>query len=435
VSSPGAEGPIRAPKGTRDVLWPESARWEALVACFAQEAERAGFGLLVSPTFEESRLFHRGVGEGTEVVRKEMYEFTDRSGRALALRPEGTAPVVRAFIQHRPAVPWKAWYLTPAFRYERAQAGRYRQHHQVGVEALGTDDPDLDVEVLALAAGFLAALGLREVVLLVNSIGDWRCRPGYVELLRVFLEEHRSLLCDEHGPRFEANPLRVLDCKTKQCRRVVADAPTIDAYLCEPCAAHHARVLAGLDALGIAYQRAPHLVRGLDYYTRTTFEFVSSRLEAAQVTVCAGGRYDGLVEQLGGPPTPGIGFGAGIERVLLACDAEDVFHPPAPGPAVFVVDLTDGTAARDLVAELRAAGVASDRAYDGRSLKAQLKLADRSGAAWALIVGADELAAGEVTVRALRRGEEQERVPRRDVVERIRVLDGAARGAGDMGER
>jgi histidyl-tRNA synthetase len=425
------QGPPRAPKGTRDTLWPESARWEALVARFAHRASLAGFGLVVNPTFEEVRLFRRGVGESTEVVSKEMYEFTDRGGRDLALRPEGTAPVVRAFIEHRPPVPWKAWYLAPSFRYERAQAGRFRQHHQVGVEALGTEDPDLDVEVIALAAGFLADLGLVSVTLLLNSIGDQVCRPAYVVLLRDYLAARRDELCDEHGPRLEANPLRVLDCKTPQCRAVAASAPVIADHLCDPCAAHHARVREGLDALGVAYEAAPHLVRGLDYYTRTAFEFVSARLEAAQVTICGGGRYDGLVEQLGGPPTPGIGFGAGIERVLLACDAEGVF-PAAPAPpAAFVVDLTDGRGARDLVAELRGAGLGAERAYDGRSLRAQLRLADRAGAVVALIVGAEEAADGVVSIRPLRHDGEQRRVPRDQVVDEVRR---ALSEAGDRRE-
>ncbi|HUO48355.1 MAG TPA: histidine--tRNA ligase [Acidimicrobiales bacterium] len=424
MASTEDQGTPRAPKGTKDTLWPESARWEALVARFAHRAHLGGFGLVVNPTFEEVRLFRRGVGETTEVVSKEMYEFTDRGGRALALRPEGTAPVVRAFIEHRPPVPWKAWYLAPSFRYERAQAGRYRQHHQVGVEALGTEDPDLDVEVVALAAGFLVDLGLASVTLLVNSIGDKVCRPAYVELLRAYLRGRRGELCDEHRERFEANPLRVLDCKTRQCRAVAAEAPVIVDHLCDPCAAHHARVLEGLRALGVAFEPAPHLVRGLDYYTRTAFEFVSTQLEAAQVTVCGGGRYDGLVEQLGGPPTPGIGFGAGIERVLLACDAEGVFGAAPAPPAAFVVDLVDGRAARDLVAELRGAGLGAERAYDGRSLKAQLKLADRSAATVALIVGADEAAAGTVTLRPLRGEGEQRQVPRGEVVAEVGRLAG-----------
>jgi histidyl-tRNA synthetase len=426
---------VRAPKGTRDVLWPESARWERLVVTFAAEAQRAGFGLVLNPMFEEARVFRRGIGEDSDVVGKEMYEFEDRGGRLLALRPEGTASVVRAFVEHRPPLPWKAWYVTPAFRYERAQAGRYRQHHQVGVEALGTDDPDLDVEVVALAAGFLGVLGLTRLDLAVNSMGCRECRPAYLKALVEYLREHRAELCDEHRDRFERNPLRVLDCKQPQCRAVTEGAPRIVDFLDDACAEHFARVREGLDALGIAHRLEPRLVRGFDYYTRTTFEFAAEALQAAQNAVCGGGRYDGLVEQLGGPPTPGIGFGLGIERVLLACDAEGAFPNDAPRLAAFVVDVTGGEAARDLVAELRRAGLAAGRAYDDRSLKAQLKQADRSGAEVALIVGSDELAAGTVTIRPLRADggaeggepewDRQRSVPRGEVVAAVRAAVGA----------
>jgi histidyl-tRNA synthetase len=425
------QGPLRAPKGTKDVLWPESARWEALVARFAGFARRSGFGLVLNPMFEETRLFRRGIGESTDIVGKEMYEFEDKDGRAMALRPEGTASVVRAFVQHRPALPWKAWYVTPAFRYEQPQAGRLRQHHQLGVEALGTDDPDVDVEVIALAADVLADLGLASVDLTVNSMGCAACRPPYVEVLRAYLEAHRSALCDEHRERFERNPLRVLDCKRPPCRAVSDGAPRLVDVLDDACAAHFARVREGLDALGHPQRLEPRLVRGLDYYTRTTFEFLAERLGTAQNTVCGGGRYDGLVEEIGGPPTPGIGFGMGIERLLLACDAEGVFALDPPVPAVFVVDLTDGRSARDLVAELRGAGMAGERAYDGRSLKAQLKQADRSGASYAVIVGAEELSAGVVTVRPLRHDSEQRRVPRGEVVGYMRAL---IEGTGESGE-
>jgi histidyl-tRNA synthetase len=420
-------GAPQAPRGTRDVLWPESARWEALVRLFGGLAERAGFGLVVNPMFEDVRVFRRGIGDDSEVVSKEMYEFEDRGGRRLALRPEGTASVVRAFVQHRPPLPWKAWYLTPAFRYERAAAGRYRQHHQVGVEALGTEDPDLDVEVVALAHALYDALGLRRVTLGLNSMGCASCRPAYVEALRAYLAVRAELLCDEHRERWDVNPLRVLDCKKPACRRATEDAPRLLDFLDPPCAAHFARVRAGLDALGVAHRVDPRLVRGFDYYTRTTFEFTAEALTGAQDAVGGGGRYDGLVEQLGGPPTPGIGFGVGIERVLLACDAEGCF-PARPAPmAAFVVDLTDGTAARDIVAELRAAGLSAERAYDGRSLKAQLKSADRSGAAVAVIVGPEELEARSVTLRDLRRADAQRRVARQDVVDAVRAMSAGDR--------
>jgi histidyl-tRNA synthetase len=412
--------PLRAPAGTHDVLWPDSARWERLVAEFAWRAQLAGFGLVVSPMFEDAQLFRRGIGDDSDVVRKEMYEFSDRGGRQVALRPEGTASVVRAFVQHHPPVPWRAWYVTPAFRYERPQAGRYKQHHQLGVEVLGTDDPDVDVEVVALAADFYAWLGLRHVDLAVNSMGCTECRPAYLAALAAYLEEHHLELCDEHRERYRANPLRVLDCKRPECRAVTEDAPRITDYLDEACAAHLARVRAGLDALGIEHRLEPRLVRGLDYYSRTTFEFSATSLTSAQNAIGGGGRYDGLVEAIGGPPTPGIGFGIGIERLLLACDAEGVFPVDPQLPDAFVVDVTGGTVARDLCAELRRAGLGAVRAYDGRSLKAQLKQADRSGARVALIVGPEELAGDVVTARPLLEAGPQVSVPRSSVVEWVR---------------
>jgi len=405
--------------GTHDVLWPDSARWEALIAEFARRAQHAGFGLVLNPMFEDAAVFTRGIGDESDVVRKEMYEFEDRGGRAVALRPEGTASVVRAFVQHRPPVPWRAWYVTPAFRYERPQAGRYKQHHQLGVEVLGTDDPDVDVEVIVLAADFYRWLGLRRVELAVNSMGCARCRPAYLAALGHYLEEHRQELCDEHRDRYTANPLRVLDCKRAPCRAATEHAPRITDFLDEACAAHLARVRGGLEALDVAYRMDPRLVRGLDYYTRTTFEFAATSLTAAQNAVGGGGRYDGLAEAIGGPPSPGIGFGIGIERLLLACDAEGVFPLDAPVPDVFVVDVTGGEAARDVTAELRRAGLGAVRAYDGRSLKAQLKAADRSGASVAVIVGPEELAAGTVTLRPMRGPGPQEAVPRAGLVERL----------------
>jgi len=414
---------FQAPVGTRDVLPPESARWERLIALFAGRVGRAGYGLVVSPMFEDVGVFER-VGQATDVVRKEMYDFEDKGGRRIALRPEGTASVVRAWVQHRPTLPFKAWYAAPSFRYERPQAGRYRQHHQLGVEALGSDDSDLDVEVIALAWGLYRDVGLTRVRLLLNSLGDAKCRPGYLDALRSYLHEHRDELCDEHKTRIDENPLRILDCKRESCVRVTADAPRMLDYLCDECAAHFSRVRDGLADLGIPFELEPRLVRGLDYYTRTTFEFQAPALESAQNGIGGGGRYDGLAEQLGGPATPGIGFGIGIERVLLACDAEGTFPTPSSVVDVFVVDVT-GAAALRLVDELRAAGVRADRAFDGRSMKAQLRLADRSGARLAVIVGEQEAADGTVTLRDLReRGENQETIPRGDLIDRVRkVLD------------
>ncbi len=421
----------RAPSGTHDVLWPESTRWEALLAAFAHQVERAGYGLAHTPIFEDVRVFRRGIGEGSDVVGKEMYEFEDRGGRSLALRPEGTAPMVRAFVQHRPPLPWKAWYATPAFRYERPQAGRYRQHHQLGIEALGAEDPDLDVEVVSLAEGFFRSLGLHDFELRLNSMGDQVCRPDYLELLAAYLAGRRDQLCPEHRQRLEANPLRALDCKRPECRAATAEAPALADHLCDPCRLHFGRVTAGLGALGVPYTLDHRLVRGFDYYTRTTFEFASAALESAQNGIGGGGRYDGLVEMLGGPPTPGIGFGIGIERLLLACDAEGVY-PVDPVPLdAFVVDVTGGEWARDLTAELRRAGLRADRAFDGRSMKSQLKSADRSGARVALIVGDEERVAGTVSLRPLRGTGGQRPVPRSDVVDAVRRTARAEPGGED----
>lgn len=412
-------GAQRAPTGTRDVMWPESWRWEALLARFATMVESAGYGLLQSPTFEYASVFRRGIGEGSDVVGKEMYEFTDRDGKVLALRPEGTASVVRAYLQHHPVLPWKTWYATPLFRHERPQAARYRQHHQVGIEALGPADPDLDVEVVSIAHDFFCGLGLVDFELRIGSMGDAVCRPGYVEVLRGYLAARRDELCEEHRARLDANPMRVLDCKRAECRRVTEAAPRIVEHLCDDCAAHFERVQRGLATLTIGFAVDFRLVRGFDYYTRTTFEFASGAIEAAQNALGGGGRYDGLVEMLGGDPTPGIGFGIGIERVLIACDAEGVFADVPPPLDAFVVDVAGGEAARDLSAELRRAGLRVERAFDGRSMKAQMKLADRSGARVALIVGPGELAAGTVALRPLRATADQRVVGRAEVAAEV----------------
>jgi histidyl-tRNA synthetase len=405
-----------------DVLWPESSRWETTVARFASLVQDAGYGMVLTPIVEHAGVFLRGIGESSEVVGKEMYVFEDRDGQMMALRPEGTAPVVRAFVQHHPVPPWKAWYVAPSFRHENPQHGRYRQHYQLGVEALGTADADLDVEVVSLAHDFFAGLGLRRVELKLNSMGDGVCRPGYVALLGDFLAERADQLCPAHRERHLENPLRVLDCKTEECRKATEDAPRFIDHLCDPCAAHFARVGAGLEALGVPFVIDHRLVRGFDYYTRTTFEFASLALEAAQNGIGGGGRYDGLVEMLGGEPTPGIGFGIGVERVLLACDAEGVFPTEAPSLDAYVIDTAGGDAAVALTAELRRAGLRADRAFDGRSMKSQIKSADRSGALVALIVGPKELEAGVVVLRPLRSDEEQRPVPRAAIVDELKAF-------------
>ena len=391
------------------------------MATFARVVESAGYGLVLTPTFEDVAVFKR-VGEATDVVRKEMYDFEDKGGRHVALRPEVTASVARAYIQHRPPLPWKTWYAGSNFRYERPQAGRYREFRQVGVEAIGTDDPDLDVEVIALGWEFYEAVGVNRVELQLNSLGDGNCRPAYRELLLGYLRDRREDLCDDHEARLEENPLRVLDCKKPACRDVVSGAPVQIDHLCEPCEAHLARVRSGLDALKIGYTIAPLLVRGLDYYTRTTFEYTGLALESAQNGIGGGGRYDGLVESMGGPSTPAVGFALGVDRTLLAAAAESAAGPLEPGPAVdvFVVDFAGGDAARDLTAQLRAAGIRADRAFDNRSPKSQFKSADRSGARLALVVGPDEASSGSVGVKDLGRGGDQSTVAAGDVVAEVR---------------
>jgi histidyl-tRNA synthetase len=395
--------PFQAPRGTNDVLPPESARWEALLATFAALVERAGYGLVQGPMFEDIGVFRR-MGEGTDVVRKEMYDFHDRSEppHHLALRPEGTASVVRAYVEHRPTPPWKVWYAAPNFRYENTQANRYRQHHQVGVEAIGPADPDLDVEVISLLWDFYAALGLQRVDLVLNSIGTPSDRTAYTERLRGYLRTRAGELPAEDRDKVESHPMRVLDSKRPESQLVVADAPVLLDALSPEASARFDRVQQGLRALGIPFRIDPRLVRGLDYYTHTAFEIQSDALGGAQSTIGAGGRYDGLVESLSGPPTPGVGFGSGIERVLATCDAEGVFPVPERRLDAFVVDLTGGEHARDLTAELRRAGWRVDRAFDGGSMKSQMKRADRSGATVAVILGEDEVAAGTVSVRLLR---------------------------------
>ncbi len=398
-----------APKGTRDILPGESRRFEKLVATFSDFAHRYGFGLIVSPLFEDVGVFHRGIGEQSDVARKEMYVFEDRSGRRLALRPEGTASVVRAFVQHHPVTPWKVWYLTPAFRYEQPQAGRYRQHHQLGVEALGTDDPTLDVEVITLAWRFYEAVGLRQISLMINSMGHRACREPYLELLRQHLETHEGELCDEHRALWRTNALRVLDCKQESCVGVTAPGPMLIDHVCEECRAHFQIVRDGLDSLGVTYSVNPRLVRGFDYYTRTTFEFVSGAMNSAQNAVGGGGRYDRLAEELGGDPTSGIGFGSGLERLMLALEAESIVALDDSSIDVFIVDTAGGQSSLVLVEALRAVGLSAERSYDQRSMKSQMKLADRSGARLALLIGPRERESDTVTIRDLRGTDEAQR--------------------------
>ena len=419
---------FRSPPGTRDILPPESTRRRELVARFAALAERSGFGLLESPVFEDAAVFQR-LGASSDVVAKELFEFRDRSDppRHLALRPELTAGVCRAFAQHRPAVPWKIWYEGPQFRYERPQAGRHRQFSQIGAETLGTDDPHADVEMIALGLRLLESLGLRRIRLLLNTLGDSHSRPAYEAALSDYLRRRSGELTEQSRTTLERNPLRVLDSKRRADQPVIAEAPVMADFLSGESADHFAAVRAGLDSLGAGYEVSPRLVRGLDYYTRTAFEFASDSVSSAQKAVGGGGRYDRLVQELGGPPTPGIGLALGVDRIVLACDAEGVFGAGARagGVQAFVVDVTGGAEALALCDRLRRAGLGADRAFDGRSMKAQMKRADRSGARVALIVGPDEKASGAVTVRDLRTAAPQRRVAAADAPAAVRaVLEG-----------
>ncbi len=414
-------GRFTAPRGTYDLVPPSSGEFLRVRDALAAPLRLAGYGYIETPTFEDTALFERGVGETTDVVTKEMYTFSDRGGRSITLRPEGTAPVVRAVLEHgldRGPLPVKLWYAATFFRYERPQAGRYRHFSQVGAEALGSDDPALDAELIWLATTGYAALGLSGVRLLLNSLGDAECRPVYRERLRAFL---RGLDLDEATrQRAEANPLRVLDDKRPEVQAQLADAPLMIESLCDACLHHHAAVQAYLADLGVAYTAEPRLVRGLDYYTRTAFEFLHDGL-GAQAAVGGGGRYDGLSEELGGPPLPSIGWALGVDRTVLALRAEGIAAADEARVAVYAVPL--GAAAKrrlvPLVAELRAAGVATDLAYGDRGLKGAMKAADRSGAAYVVVVGERDLAAGLAQVKDLRSGD-QIGVPFEDLVQTVR---------------
>jgi histidyl-tRNA synthetase len=349
-------------------------------------------------------------------VTKEMYDFIDKGDRHIALRPEVTASVCRSFAQHRPTTPWKVFYSGPNFRYEKPQRGRYRQFEQVGIEVLGVDDPLLDVEVIALAWEFYARLGLRQVNLIINSLGEPDDRARYVEALRAHFEEAGNALSEQSRSTLTRNPLRVLDSKREPDQRFIESAPQIADFHSPEAADHFEAVCAGLTALHIPFAVEPKLVRGLDYYRRTIFEFQGETLNSAQNALGGGGRYDGLVEALGGPSTQGVGFALGVDRTLLACDDEGVFGPKPAELDVFVVDVTGGLHATEITADLRAAGLAADRGYDDRSMKAQMKLANRSGAQFAVIIGDDEVSAGTAVVKPLRTDDEQITIARSDLI-------------------
>jgi histidyl-tRNA synthetase len=377
-----------------------------------------GYRYVETPGFEDTELFARTSGGTSDVVTKEMYTFEDRGGRSLTLRAEGTAPVVRAYLAHSHDLgsPFKAFYVNSGYRYGRPQAGRLREFRIFGAEVIGVAGARADVEVILLADRFLREVGLERFQLQVNSIGDEVCRPAYRQELLEYLESQSERLRDEHRQRFRDNPLRVLDCKDEACREVAEDAPKILDRLCEPCRAHFDEVLSALEAEELKPQVVPTLVRGLDYYTRTAFELISDVLPEAQAaTLCGGGRYDGLAEVLGGPPTPGVGFGLGLDRTLLAAATEGVDLAGSAGVTCFVVGIGEGRdRSLEVLRQLRAAGVATDAPFEDRPLKAQLRMADRAGAHYALIIGDREAEDGTVTVRRMDDGE-QSTIPATDV--------------------
>ncbi len=397
----------KAVAGTQDILPDEQPYWRLVEQVVEDVARLYGYQKIVTPTFEETAVFQRGVGEGTDIVEKEMYSFEDRGGDALTLRPEGTAGVVRAYLEHglfmKPQ-PVKLYYVEPMFRYERQQRGRYREFNQFGFEALGETDPAVDAEIIALLMQIYARLGLRGLELHLNSIGDKVCRPRYVQALVDYYRPLYDDLCQDCKLRFNKNPLRLLDCKEPQDQPKIANAPKITEYLDEACAAHFAEVRRLLDAADVASVLDPLLVRGLDYYSRTAFEVMPvAGASRRQSVVGAGGRYDGLAELLGGRATPGIGFAAGMERIIELMQEQKIDAPAAPAPLAYVAYL--GAAAKAeavrLAAELRRAGVGALLALGDRSLKAQMKQANASGARYALLIGEGELERGEVTVRDL----------------------------------
>jgi histidyl-tRNA synthetase len=402
---------VKAPRGMPDILPAEIARWQAVERRVRTFARRYDYQEIRTPVVEHTEVFLRAVGGGTDIVDKEMYTFVDRGARSLSLRAEGTAPVVRAFLEHNlgaAGLPVKLYYLCPIFRYDRPQAGRYRQHMQFGAEVLGAAEPAADAEVLSLAARFVESFGLRGVEIHLSSVGDEVCRPAYLDALRAYYRPHLDELCADCRRRFDEAPLRLLDCKQERDRAIARGAPRLLDYLCAPCRAHFAGVRGHLEAMGIAYVVDPYIVRGLDYYTRTAWEAVSGAL-GAQNVIFGGGRYDGLAAQLGGRPTPGVGFGMGLERLLLVLEKEGVALPPQPPLAVYVATAgADPSAALALADRLRRAGIATDLDLMTRGLRAQMRQADRLRVRFVLVLGEDEMRRGAAVVRDMAAGAQDE---------------------------
>ena len=420
---------LQPPRGTDDLLPPVSDAMLGLYEAAHRIGRLYGFRYVETPTFEHTELFARTSGETSDVVTKEMYTFEDKGGRSLTLRPEQTASIVRAYLAnaHDLPTPFKGYHVSAQFRHGRPQAGRLREFRAFGIETIGAAGPAADVEVIAVGDRYLRGRGLAQIELRVNSIGDAECRPAYREKLIAYLEPHRDELDEDCRTRLRTNPLRVFDCKVDGKTPLVLGAPLISEHLCQACSEHFAAVRNGLDAAEIAFVHDARLVRGLDYYTRTAFEFVSGSLSQAQATVCGGGRYDGLAEVLGGPPTPGVGFAIGLDRVLLALREEGATLPGELGVACFVVSIGPDASqvGTRLVQDLRDAGIPAAAAFEDRPLKAQLKMADRSGAAYAVIVGEKEVAASTAILKRLSDGV-QEEIPIGDVVNWLSRTDWAA---------
>ena len=427
---------MQGPKGTYDVLPDAQPLRERVLGEARRIFDTAGYGRICTPTFEDTSLFERGVGSSSDIVRKEMYTFEDKGGRSLTLKPEGTAPVVRAYVQHgmhKLPQPVKLWYHERMFRFERPQAGRYREHYQLGCEAVGSADPALDVELIMLLSRIYETLGVPDVELRLSSMGDSLCRPAYVDKLTAFLDEQSPALCEDCRERARLNPLRVFDCKNESCQAVLGAAPKLVDNLCDACQEHFDSVRRLLDAFGRAYRLDGTLVRGFDYYTRTTFEYECARL-GAQKGIGGGGRYDNLVAELGGPPTPAAGFGTGMERIVLALESAGVIAVREP-LEVYVMIL--GEAARAAGSEqlhrLRGLGVRADTDYAGRSAKGQMKHANRLGARFAVIIGDEELKAGAATVKDMRLGEQESMAFSKlagNLAARLREGGGPAAGPG-----
>lgn len=414
---------INIPKGTKDVLPSEAYKWHFVENTARRIAALYGLREIRTPTFEHTELFLRGVGDTTDIVNKEMYTFLDKGERSITLKPEGTAGVVRAFIENGLAggvLPLKMYYLTPVFRYERPQAGRLREHHQFGVEIFGGKGPETDAEVILLARDYIRALGVEGVELNLNSIGCKHCRPKFNEALREYLRPHLSEMCPTCNARFEKNPLRILDCKEEACAKINEGAPKSVDFLCDECREHFEALKSILDGCGVPYKLNPKLVRGLDYYSKTVFEFVSTAI-GSQGTVLGGGRYDTLIENLGGPSVPAVGFGSGIERMLLVLENTGKPVPAEPPLTAYVAGLDEEgrRAAFALANELRQAGISADVDHASRSVKAQFKYAGKIGARFVVVIGADELASGEYTVKDMQ-ASASERIARENVAAYLR---------------